>query len=190
MQVPETLDMFCWTRGVKRNDGKYKSIPLSTIFRCIREIPQHGYDRKLNNPYLYFTLESNDKGKRNNMDFKTVISSDCEKWVQALRALLKTSNCNRQRIRKAADEAVRVNQQNQTKSLPVAFDVRGCGDTDVDGIYRTVQRTKNGARLYMSENGHVLSREIIDRKAGWIIGKDQVCFYVSTYKPKKKLVTN
>ena len=63
-------------------------------------------------------------------------------------------------------------------SLPVAFRVEGCGDEDVNGMYQSVQRTKNGARLYMSDTGHVLSREIIDRRAGWILGKDQVSFFL------------
>jgi hypothetical protein len=58
--------------------------------------------------------------------------------------------------------------------LPMAFRVDGCGDVGANGEYRSVQRTKNGARVYMRSNGFVLSREIIEGKAGWIIGKDQV----------------
>ena len=110
------------------------------------------------------------------MDFKTDATSDCEQWVQALRDLLKTSAGNQRRVKMAAKEAMKMNHQ--SSSLPTAFDVTGCGDTNVNGIYRNLHRTKNGARLYMSEAGYVLSREIIDRKAGWIIGKDQVSVWV------------
>ena len=56
----------------------------------------------------------------------------------------------------------------------MAFTVSGCGDTSANGEYRSVQRTKNGARVYMRPNGFVLSREIIAGRAGWIIGRDQV----------------
>ena len=65
----------------------------------------------------------------------------------------------------------------------------GCGQKDVDGIYNSVRRTKNGARLYMSDNGYVLSREIIDRKAGWIIGKNQIALYGTAGKYYKAKTT-
>ena len=183
--VLETLDMFCWTRGTKRNESKYKMIPLSTIHRILRQPPHVGYQpSKENNPYLYYTLESKDKGRKNSMDFKTSHVDDCEMWVQSLRGLLKASIGNRRRVRMAAEETLKIITKS---SLPVAFRVEGCGDEDVNGMYQSVQRTKNGARLYMSDTGHVLSREIIDRRAGWILGKDQVrfcCDHFSIFQEK------
>ena len=84
-------------------------------------------------------------------------------------------------------ETVRTHQS--IHSLANAFKVVGCGQKDVDGIYNSVRRTKNGARLYMSDNGYVLSREIIDRKAGWIIGKNQIALYGTAGKYYKAKTT-
>ncbi len=159
------------------------------MHQILRQPPSVGYNpKKSTNPYLFFTLDSltsfqnrSSSGKKSksdphSMDFKTDATSDCEQWVQALRDLLKTSAGNQRRVKMAAKEAMKMNHQ--SSSLPTAFDVTGCGDTNVNGIYRNLHRTKNGARLYMSEAGYVLSREIIDRKAGWIIGKNQVSVWV------------
>ena len=47
------------------------------------------------------------------MDFKTTTSSECEKWVHALRELLKTCTGNqKRRIRMAADEAGKYSKAN------------------------------------------------------------------------------
>jgi hypothetical protein len=103
--VPETLDTFCWTRGTERNENKFKSIPLSNFEEAIREPPSCGYksNNKTNNPYLYFTLKSSDsngsKHKNDSMDLKTATLSECEKWVHALRELLKTCTLKIEKLR-------------------------------------------------------------------------------------------
>ena len=176
--VPDTLDAICWTRGTAKNEHKHKTVSLGSFTAGERGPPQLGYDAKDKdtNPYLYFTLRSrvgsNAKDRlKHSMDFKTDASSSCEKWVVSLRALLETASGSRRMIEQAARETLRASA---AKHLPVIFTVEGAGQADANGDYRSVQRTKNGARLYMSAAGFVLSREIIEGKAGWIIGKDQV----------------
>ena len=95
----QCVRLFYTFLGTERNENKFKSIPLSNFEEALREPPSCGYksNNKTNNPYLYFTLKasdsnkgSNSKHKNDSMDFKTTTSSECEKWVHALRELLKT----------------------------------------------------------------------------------------------------
>ena len=95
------------------------------------------------------------------MDCKTETSvNDCEQWVEALRALLKTGTGNRRRVRLAAEEAlVKLNHVNN--SLPVAFHVSGCGDAQVNGVYRTVQRNFDLIHFFQQITTQQISRNII-----------------------------
>ena len=177
--VPDTLDCICWCRGDCKNENKFKSLSLSLLTETRRAPPIYGYDTNANNPYIYFSLlavgKSGTQNHKHSMDFKTQNGSDCERWVQALRVLLQTASNSKKAI---VSEARMAFETEMKISLPMAFTISGCGEEAANGVYTSVQRTKNGARVYMLPNGFVLSREIIEGRAGWIIGKDQVsCFH-------------
>ena len=60
--------------------------------------------------------------------------------------------------------------------LSATLILSNASNLDACGVY-IPQETKNGLNVYQNENGYLLSLEMIDNEAGWVIGKDGDLYY-------------